>query len=28
MLEEFAQRETEHGFVTDIEADSIATGCK
>ncbi|MDE0864198.1 MAG: Fe-S cluster assembly protein SufB [Rubripirellula sp.] len=26
MLEEFAQREYEHGFVTDIEADAIAPG--
>ena len=26
LLEEFAQREYEHGFVTDIEADAIAPG--
>ncbi|MFT5301598.1 MAG: Fe-S cluster assembly protein SufB [Mariniblastus sp.] len=26
MLEEFAEREYEHGFVTDIESDSIAPG--
>ncbi|TWT51783.1 Fe-S cluster assembly protein SufB [Allorhodopirellula solitaria] len=26
MLEEFSQREYEHGFVTDIEADSIPAG--
>jgi len=26
MLEEFAQREYEHGFVTDIESDTIAPG--
>lgn len=26
MLEEFAEREYEHGFVTDIEADAIAPG--
>jgi Fe-S cluster assembly protein SufB len=26
MLEEFARREYEHGFVTDIEADAIAPG--
>ncbi len=26
MLEEFAQREYEHGFITDIEADAIAPG--
>lgn len=26
MLEEFTQREYEHGFVTDIEADAIAPG--
>lgn len=26
LLEEFAQREYEHGFVTDIEADAIAAG--
>ncbi len=26
MLEEFAQREYQHGFVTDIEADAIAAG--
>lgn len=26
MLEEYAQREYEHGFVTDIEADSIPAG--
>ncbi len=26
LLEEFAQREYEHGFVTDIEADAIPAG--